>query len=231
VLFNTSGTPAQNIPLTQIAKFPVAGSAGVPSNHDIYAQIFFARNPNLSAKPDVTAGSFVINEAYVIKTLGSTSFTSIGRCQQYRQSSLRCHRCRFRDRHRGPLNPFASNASSYKGNGTGAIGATWTGSGNSASGTTLTVGTFAAYPAIIISIGDTIFSSGGSGNITGTPTIVSQLTSTEAGGALGGRGTYQLSASQTVTAVNGRNWFAYSSVLRVSACTICFFDAVMPFPA
>src|SRR6185295_12123093 len=62
VLFNTSGTPAQNVPLTPIAKYPIAGSTDVPSSHDIYAQIFYARNPNLSAKADVTAGSFVVNE-------------------------------------------------------------------------------------------------------------------------------------------------------------------------
>lgn len=183
VLFNTAGTPAQNIPLTKVSHFPTALIPGAPST--IYSEIWYAHNPNLSPTPT------------------------------------------------------ADNASSYKGNGTGAIGATWGSGGNTcgvgqtgncASGTILTVGTFAtgsnAYPASIISIGDAISSSGGLGSIDcipSCPTIVSQLTSTESGGALGGRGTYQLSSSQTVSASNGRNWTAASFTLKVSACTLCFF--------
>lgn len=135
------------------------------------------------------------------------------------------------------LSPAANalHVSSYKGNGSGTIGATWTGTGtgtgagNSIVGTTLTVATI-NYPVNIISVGDTIASSGGSGNITGTPTIVTQLTSTESGNALGGRGTYQLSSSnQNVSDNANRTWTSASTVLNVSACTVCFFapgDAV-----
>jgi len=113
------------------------------------------------------------------------------------------------------------NASSYKGNGTGAIGATFTGN---RSATTLTVTGFsgAAYPAQIISIGDTL---GGAGVTAGT--ITAQLTSNEPSGAfnptgpLGGRGTYSTSSSQTLSS---QTVTAASTVLNVSACTICFFE-------
>lgn len=121
--------------------------------------------------------------------------------------------------------PTAVNVSSYKGNGTGAIGATWTGSNNTvtSSGTVLNVGTFSGYPNQIISPGDRV-SSNGTGNDVSSVTISSQLTSTEAGGALGGRGTYALSGNSTdVSDSSGRNWTATSTVLNVSACTSCFF--------
>lgn len=173
VLFNTAGTPAQNVPLTKLVHFPTASNVGAPAN--VYTEIWYAQNPNLSPAAN------------------------------------------------------ALHVSSYKGNGSGTIGATWTGAGNLILGTILTVATI-NYPVNIISVGDTIASSGGvSGNITGTPTIVSQLTSTEPGGALGGRGTYQLSSSQTVIDNTGRTWTSASTVLNVSACTVCFFapnDAV-----
>jgi hypothetical protein len=44
-----------------------------------------------------------------------------------------------------------------------------------------------------------------------------------AGGALGGRGTYRLSAPQTVAAANNRQWTINSNVLHVTSCSICFF--------
>lgn len=174
VVFNTAGTPAQNVPMTKLQHFPTAANPGAPAN--VYSEIWYAKNPNLSPATN------------------------------------------------------ALHVSSYKGSSNvGTIGASWNGAGNSASGTTLTVGTTINYPVNVISVGDTITSSGGSGNITGSPTIVSQLSSTESGGALGGRGTYQLSSSQTVSSSNGRNWTSASTVLNVSACTVCFFapgDAV-----
>ncbi len=121
--------------------------------------------------------------------------------------------------------PLALNASSYKGRGTGAVGAAWTTSSaadTSISGTTLTVGAgFTGYPAQIISVGDTVVSTGVAANTT----ISAQLTSTETGGmatARGGRGTYQVSISQTVAGANNRAWTANSNVLNVTACTICF---------
>lgn len=122
--------------------------------------------------------------------------------------------------------PLGVNASSYKGRGSGAIGATWTslnagGATTSISLTTLTVNGFSGYPSQIISVGDTIVSTG----VTANTTIVSQLTSNETGGNRGGRGTYQVSISQTVASANGRAWTANSNVLNVSACTLCFFAA------
>jgi hypothetical protein len=130
--------------------------------------------------------------------------------------------------------PLAVNASSYKGRGTGAVGASWTSNGSDTtaiSGTTLTVGnSFAGYPTTrFISVGDTISNAGGSGSPTCTTncgTITAQLTSTEPGGMAtgrGGRGTYQISGTQTVAAQNNRVWTISSTVLRVTACTICYF--------
>jgi hypothetical protein len=132
--------------------------------------------------------------------------------------------------------PLAVNASSYKGRGTAAVGAAWTSNNSDTThitGTTLTVGssfhTTYAYPLQIISVGavgvgDTVSSSGGSGNVNcspSCPTITAQLTSTETGGALGGMGTYTISASQTVTAANNRAWKVSSKVINVTTCTIC----------
>jgi hypothetical protein len=126
--------------------------------------------------------------------------------------------------------PLAVNASSYKGRGSGAIGARWTSNSSDTtriSGTTLTVGnSFTGYPNQIISVGDAVSNSGGSGSPTCTTncgTITAQLTSAETGGALGGRGTYSVSASQTVNAANNRQWTINSNVLHVTACTICYF--------
>jgi hypothetical protein len=129
--------------------------------------------------------------------------------------------------------PLAANASSYKGRGTGAVGATWQSNNSDAtaiSGTTLTVGnSFTGYPNQIINVGDAITNSGNGGTQTCTTncgTIVSQLTSAEAGGMVtgqGGRGTYEISGTQTVTAQNNRQWTINSTVLHVTACTICYF--------
>ena len=124
--------------------------------------------------------------------------------------------------------PLAVNASSYKGRGTGAIGARWTSNGSDTtaiSGTTLTVGnSFSGYPAQMINVGDAIANTAGSGSPTCTAscgTITAQLTSAETAGALGGRGTYTVSASQTVASVNNRQWTISSTILHVTACTIC----------
>lgn len=136
--------------------------------------------------------------------------------------------------------PDAVNASSYKGRGTGGFGASWGGNdASNMSGTTLTVGSNfssgTAYPAQIISpgsvgVGDTISSTGGSAasNVNcsaGCPTITAQLTSTEPGGALGGRGTYTLSTTQSVSSTANRVWTVASNVLNLTGCTVCFFGA------
>jgi hypothetical protein len=131
--------------------------------------------------------------------------------------------------------PLGVNASSYKGRGTGAVGARWTSNGSDTtaiSGTTLTVGNSnSGYPTQIISVGDTVSNSAGGGSPTCTAncgTIVSQLTSTEAGGMAtgqGGRGTYQISSAQTVASQNNRVWTVSSTVLHVTACTICYFQS------
>jgi hypothetical protein len=130
--------------------------------------------------------------------------------------------------------PLAVNASSYKGRGTGAMGARWTSSNTdttnvSASTQTLTVGaSFTGYPNQVISVGDTVSWSGGGGSpacATGTNcgTITGQVTPLLAGEQLGGRGRYSLSGSLAVGAANNRIWTVSSSVLRVSACTVCYF--------
>ncbi len=182
VEFNTAttATPAQNIPLIQLASYPPTIPPTTTSTLDrgIYSQLWYAYNPNLSG--------------------GSVA------------------------------SPTAINASSYKGNGTGAIGATWTGGSNTVtgSGTVLNVGTFAGYPNLIISPGDVVSSTGGgfgASNISGV-TISSQTGSTESGGALGGRGTYALSGNTTlVSSSSTRTWTTNSNILNVSDCTICFF--------
>jgi hypothetical protein len=128
--------------------------------------------------------------------------------------------------------PLAVNASSYKGRGTGAVGARWTSNGSDTtaiSGTTLTVGnSFGGYPNQIISVGDTVSWSGGSGSPTCAAntdcgTITAQLTPLLNGEATGGRGRYTISTSQTVNSANNRVWTINSTILHVTACTICFF--------
>jgi len=137
--------------------------------------------------------------------------------------------------------PIATQVSSYKGRSTtgstsASIGAQWSSANgdstqSSISGTTLTVGSgFTGYPNQIISAGDSVAESP-SGSATGTTqtcttscgTIAAQLTSNESGGALGGRGTYRISASQTVSGNRTRTWSISSNVLRVHGCTICAF--------
>jgi hypothetical protein len=175
------GTNANNVAMTRVSKYPNPLVIGSPSNVD--AEIWYARNPNLSAAS-------------------------------------------------GSPSPLAVNASSYKGRGSGSIGARWTSNAadtTAISGTTLTVGASfgTAYPNQIISVGDTVSNAGGTGSPTCTAncgTIVSQLTSTETGGMTtgrGGRGTYQVSGTQTVAAVNNRQWTINSNVLHVTACTMC----------
>jgi len=132
--------------------------------------------------------------------------------------------------------PLAVNASSYKGRGSGALGARWTSNSTDSTaiaGTTLTVGnSFGGYPNQIISVGDSISNSGGGGPsptcTTNCGTITAQLTSAETGGALGGRGTYAISSSQTVGAANNRQWTINSTVLHVTSCTICNFASGDP---
>jgi hypothetical protein len=178
VTFSTNASVGQNIPMTNVAKYPSPAVTGAPTKVD--AEIWYARNPNFS---------------------GSS--------------------------------PLAVNASSYKGRGSGAIGAQWT-SGSSESpktaiaGTTFTVGnSFTGYPNQIISIGDSVSNSGGGGaapTCTATcGTITAQLTPLLAGEQLGGQGRYTISSSQTVAGVNNRQWTINSNVLHVTACTICYF--------
>jgi len=155
----------------------------------------------------------------------------------------------------GAGSPLASNVSSWKGRGTGAIGNGWTTaagspnettivtSGTTGSGT-LTVATPLVWPGRLILPGDTITSTTGSGGsaVTITATIGSQGTSTESGGmttGLGGRGTYAVSnirsngtlVTTNNTTFNGasRAWTVNSTILNVSTCSTCFFaqgDAV-----
>jgi hypothetical protein len=112
--------------------------------------------------------------------------------------------------------PEATGASSFKARGTGSIGAAWTsGSGANATkivGTTLTVGSFANYPAQIISVGDTVQNAGGT--VAANTKIVSM-----APGTTGGAGTYTVSVSQNITGSNGQAWTASSNVLNLSACS------------
>lgn len=197
------GTNANNVAMTRVAKFPTPTVVGAPT--DVDAEIWYARNPNLSA------------------ATGSPS-------------------------------PLAVNASSYKGRGTGAVGAAWTTSNINANETTVTTSgitgngaliigsttTPYAWPAQLILPGDTITST--SGAVTITATIGTQSASVEAGTLFtgqGGRGTYNLSniknngtlVTTSGTTFNGtsRLWTVNSNVLNVTACTLCFFaqgDAV-----
>lgn len=129
--------------------------------------------------------------------------------------------------------PLAANASSYKGRGTGAVGARWTSGSTDTTrinAGTLTVGaSFAGHPGQVISVGDTVSWSGsGSASCpsnTSCGTIASQVTPLLAGEQLGGRGRYLLSGGQNVPAANNRVWTVSSTVLRVSACSICHFAA------
>jgi hypothetical protein len=132
--------------------------------------------------------------------------------------------------------PIATQVSSYKGRSitgstSASIGAQW-GSANgdstqsSISGTTLTVGSgFTGYPNQIISVGDSVAQSQSPSSTctSSCGTITAQLTSAESGSALGGRGTYQISAAQTVSGDKNRTWTISSNVLRVHGCTICAF--------
>ena len=64
-----------------------------------------------------------------------------------------------------------------------------------------------------ISVGDTVSSTG----VAAGTTIVNQLTSTETGSALGGRGTYTVSGSaQRIDAANNGVWTVTSNVLNIS---------------
>ena len=129
--------------------------------------------------------------------------------------------------------PLVAGASSYKGRGQAALGAAWT-SGNTdttaITGTNFTVGnSFGTSANQLISPGDAVSVSGGGGTPCGATgqcgTIVSQLSSTEPGGRLGGRGTYRMSATNVVAAANNRAWVVKSNVLRVSNCQVCAFAA------
>lgn len=130
--------------------------------------------------------------------------------------------------------PLALNASSYKGRGTGSVGAQWTSNNTDAtsiSNGTLTVGTsFSGTSGQVLSVGDTVSWSGGSGSPacpanTSCGTIASQVTPLQATEQLGGRGRYQLSGGLNVPSASSRVWTVSSSVLRVSACTLCNFAA------
>ena len=143
--------------------------------------------------------------------------------------------------------PLAVNASSYKGRGSGAVGAAWTTtsatetailtSGILGNGT-LTISSASAFtgtwPAQMILPGDAVTST--SGAVTITATIGTQSGSVETGALTtgqGGRGTYNVSnirnngalvvTSGTTFNGNNRLWTVNSNVLNVSACTICFF--------
>jgi hypothetical protein len=119
-------------------------------------------------------------------------------------------------------NPYYASspavASSYKGVGTGAIGATFTGS---VAGTVLTV-TVAPLPGTIITPdfvnGDTLSGSG----VVGNPMITSQVLPLLAGESLGGRGRYNISDSQSGSS---GAMVATSKTLNLTDCTICFFAA------
>ncbi|MDZ5457020.1 hypothetical protein [Azohydromonas lata] len=130
--------------------------------------------------------------------------------------------------------PLAVNASSYKGRGSGAVGARWVSNNadtTSISSGTLTVGaSFTGPPGQVISVGDTVSWSGGNGNPscptnTSCGTVTAQVTPLLANEQLGGRGRYQLSGALNVPSANNRTWTVSSTVLRVSACTVCHFAA------
>lgn len=235
-----AGYPAQNVPLTLLASFPplsnptsVAGYAGL----SIYSQTWWAYNPNLSPVLDVAAGSFNIGEMYTIRTIGSTSFTAIGAASNTVGRSFTASGIGAGTGTATHL-PFLYKASSYKGNGTGSVGvswtgdlntvdwktSSWTGSGNytfsTGSGRSrvykMVVGTFANYPGQSIQSGESVVSVGSGTNLDSGTTIASQESSTEPGGALGGRGTYVLNVNNNIVGdLAARVWTATSSSVTV----------------
>lgn len=129
--------------------------------------------------------------------------------------------------------PLGVNASSYKGRGSGAVGAQWT-SNNSdttaVAGGILTVGaSFTGYPTQVISAGDTVSYTAGAGSPTCVAnavcgTVGTQVTPLLGGEQTGGKGRYNLTGAVAVGSANNRVWTIKSAVLRVSACTVCDFQ-------
>jgi Tfp pilus assembly protein PilX len=172
----------------------------------------------------VNAGFFVVGSIYEINLPGSTVWTGIGAANSTARSRFIATGVGSGTGNAFLLGALAPRASSYKGNGTGAIGATFTASRSS---NTLTVTGFSgvAYPLQIISpgvvgTGDVL---GGAGVTAGT--IDQQLTSNEPLGVWGGRGTYRTTSSQDLAS---QAMTATSYTLNVSACTICVFAAGNP---
>ena len=135
---------------------------------------------------------------------------------------------------------YMSGVSSYKGRGSGAVGARWVSNaadatrivadaGSSPPTSTLTVGnSFTAYPDQIIHPGDTVTVTVGTPAPPGSCStncgvVTLQLSSAETGGVLGGRGTYRVSGTFTVASANSRLWTSNSNVLHVRGCSVCFF--------
>lgn len=231
---SAGGYPAQNVPLghvistgpisgfgpdsSPLASFPPSNANGVIGSTSVYSQMWYAYNPNLSPASDVSGTNFNPGEFYRI--VSGTGFTSIGASSNTAGVIFQATGAGASGTGTATHLPFAYNVSSYKGNGVGAIGAKWTGSGNtvavtassgwtgSFSGTTLTVSGAAAtiYPGALITR-----------NGTGTRTVVAQLTSTEPGNAPNGRGTYTLSAG-TDPGASG-TWTATNAVLTVGSFT------------
>src|SRR5205823_3257628 len=134
----------------------------------------------------------------------------------------------------GAGSPLATGASSWKGRGTGAVGATWTSTNANGDATALTAGgvltvgsAFPNWPNQVISQGDIVTYTGGGGSPACTAgascgTIDTQILPLTAGEQAGGPGRYNVTSPLAVLNANNRAWTIKSSVLRVSACTTCF---------
>lgn len=210
VIFNSGGT---SIAMTPLSHFPNTLTANAPDT--LYSEIWYAANPNFS-RASVPASSIVAGEKYVIETLGDTpKFDLIGGTNTIRTAFVASSPSTGTGTVTW-LNPKAINASSYKGKGTAAIGASFTGI---ITGNTLTIISSIGAGQIIspgaIGTGDTL----NGGGITGNPTVLS-------GPPGGGVGTYTISGSPQSVGPSTMN--AASTVLNLTACTVCNFASDDP---
>lgn len=219
---DSAATPVQDVPLVNVAHFPNTDGTFAFTSGDVFGEIWYAYNPKLS-NTYVTAGNFVTGRTYKIATTGlSPNFTGAGAANNNVGTMFVATGVGSGT---GTAEVIQASASSYKGSGTGAIGATVTGyvNGNELLVKTITTGTSitpaGTYSTVVYS-GDTLKAQAGlsATTITGTATV----SGPEA--AQGVILKYTLSSSQNFGS-NGQTKTidVLSNILNVTSCTICFF--------
>ena len=218
VTFNTTPTSTSypgNIPLTRVARYPNATSTDVPSNHDIYSEIWYVRNPDyLSTTSNASSGGTATGSigAKTANNAGSIStFTGTGRIDNGIAGTA------------GTTLTLTASASLSAGSvlsGTGVTSRTYIVSG---SGTTYTVSTPQNVPSTTINSFTFTTGSGPTGTfsvgdtLTGTGVTSSPATTiTSFGTGTGGAGTYGVSQSQTVS---NKTITAASAILYATVST------------